>query len=127
MPVVTWDHVQLRSLDPEATARWFERHLGGEIVRRPGRVDIRLDGIDIFIAAVVPGDGVAPPPATPHQGLDHFGVTVTGLDAFVDELRRGGVEFTQEPTTLRPGVRACFIRGPDGISIEILERIPQRS
>jgi lactoylglutathione lyase len=33
-----------------------------------------------------------------------------------------GVEFTREPTTIRPGVRVCFIRGPQGISIELLER-----
>jgi hypothetical protein len=32
------------------------------------------------------------------------------------------VEFTKEPTTTRPGVRICFIRGPHGISIELLER-----
>ena len=32
MPVVTWDHVHLRSPDPEATASWLEDVLGGEIV-----------------------------------------------------------------------------------------------
>ena len=32
------------------------------------------------------------------------------------------MEFTKEPTTTRPGVRICFIRGPHGISIELLER-----
>ena len=61
MPIaVTWDHVHLRSPDPEATAAWLRDILGGEIVR--------------------------------------------------------------EPTTIRPGVRICFIRGPQGISIELLER-----
>jgi hypothetical protein len=33
MPEVTWDHVHLRSPDPEATALWFKQMLGGEIVR----------------------------------------------------------------------------------------------
>jgi lactoylglutathione lyase len=32
------------------------------------------------------------------------------------------VEFTREPTTVRPGVRICFIRGPEGVSIELLDR-----
>ena len=27
-PHVTWDHIHLRSPDPEATAAWFERMLG---------------------------------------------------------------------------------------------------
>ena len=37
-------------------------------------------------------------------------------------LKAKGVEFTREPTTVRPGVRICFIRGPEGVSIELLDR-----
>jgi catechol 2,3-dioxygenase-like lactoylglutathione lyase family enzyme len=126
MPKLTWDHVHLRSPDPEATAQWFERMLGGEVIRSvqqgEPRVDVRLGGANIFIAPVKAGDGVNPPPVTPHQGLDHFGLTCTGIDAIAAELKAKGVEFTREPTTVRPGVRVCFIRGPQGISIELLER-----
>jgi catechol 2,3-dioxygenase-like lactoylglutathione lyase family enzyme len=49
---------------------------------------------------------------------------VTGIDAVAAELKAKGVEFTREPTTVRPGVRVCFLRGPQGISIELLERKP---
>lgn len=129
MPKLTWDHVHLRSPDPEATARWFEQMLGGEVIRSmqqgEPRVDVRLGGANIFIAPVKPGDGVNPPPVTPYQGLDHFGLTCTGIDAIAAELKAKGVEFTREPTTVRPGVRVCFIRGPQGISIELLERSAQ--
>lgn len=65
---------------------------------------------------------VSPPPLHPHQGLDHFGLTVKDIDAVAAEIKAKGVVFTREPTTLRPGVRVCFIRGPEGISIELLER-----
>jgi lactoylglutathione lyase len=119
---VTFDHIQLRSPHPEATAIWFERHLGAEIVRSSGRVDFRLGGINVFIAPVVDGDGVGKPPVAPYQGLDHFGLNVRDIDAVAAELKRQGVAFTAEPTTIRPGVRACFIRGPEGVSIELLER-----
>jgi catechol 2,3-dioxygenase-like lactoylglutathione lyase family enzyme len=122
MPVVTWDHVHLRSPDPEATARWLEDILGGEIIRSPGRIDVRLGGAMVFIAPVAAGDGVNPPPVTPYQGLDHFGLTVKDIDAVAAEIRAKGVEFTREPANIRPGVRICFIRGPQGISIELLER-----
>src|SRR5215471_7681625 len=126
MPTYTWDHIHLRSPDPEATAQWFERVLGAEIIRsmqqgKP-RIDLRLGGANIFIAPVAAGDGVNPAPTTPYQGLDHFGLTVSGIDAVAAELKGKGVEFTTEPTTVRPGVRVCFIRGPQGISIELLER-----
>jgi len=126
MPTYTWDHVHLRSPDPEATAQWFERVLGAEVIRsmqqgKP-RIDLKLGGANIFIAPVEAGEGVNPAPTTPYQGLDHFGLTVSGIDAIAAELKRKGVEFTKDPTTVRPGVRVCFIRGPQGISIELLER-----
>jgi lactoylglutathione lyase len=122
MPIVTWDHVHLRSPDPEATAAWLENILGGVIIRGPGRIDVKLGGANVFIAPVTAGDGVNSPPVTPYQGLDHFGLTVKDIDAVAAEIKAKGVEFTKEPTTIRPGVRICFIRGPQGISIELLER-----
>jgi lactoylglutathione lyase len=122
MPVVTWDHVHLRSPDPEATAAWLENILGGEIVRGPGRIDVKLGGAMVFIAPVDAADGVNPPPGHPHQGLDHIGLAVKDIDAVAAEIKAKGVEFTKEPHTIRPGVRICFIRGPEGISIELLER-----
>jgi lactoylglutathione lyase len=126
MPKYTWDHIHLRTPDPAAMAQWFERMLGAEVIRTmqqgQPRIDLKLGGANIFIAPVSPGEGVNPPPATPYQGLDHFGLTVSGIDAVAAELKAKGVEFTKEPTTVRPGVRICFIRGPQGISIELLER-----
>jgi lactoylglutathione lyase len=122
MPLVTWDHVHLRSPDPEATAAWLRDILGGEIIHGPGRVDDQHGGAKVFIAPVAPGDGVNAPPVTPYQGLDHIGLTVKDIDAVAAEIKAKGVEFTKEPITIRPGVRICFIRGPQGISIELLER-----
>ena len=128
MAKYTWDHVHIRTKNPEATATWFERMLGAEVIRSmqqgQPRIDLQLGGASIFIAPVAAGDGVNPPPATPYQGLDHFGLAVSGIDAIAAELKGKGVEFTKEPATIRPGVRVCFIRGPEGVSIELLERKP---
>ncbi len=128
MATFTWDHIHLRTTNPEATVQWYESMLGAEVIRtmqqgKP-RIDLKLGGANIFIAPVVAGDGVNPPPTTPYQGLDHFGLTVTGIDAIAADLKSKGVEFTREPTTVRPGVRICFIRAPEGVSIELLERKP---
>jgi len=121
-----WDHIHLRTTDPEAMAQWFETKLGAEVLRsvqqgKP-RIDLKLGGANIFIAPVVDGDGTNAAPTIPYRGLDHFGLTVSGIDAIAAELKNKGVEFTREPTTVRPGVRVCFIRGPEGVSIELLER-----
>lgn len=126
MPNLTFDHMHLRTPDPEAMAQWFERMLGAEVIRttqqgKP-RIDIKLGGAKIFIAEVKPGDGVSAAPVTPYQGLDHFGLFVKDLDAVVKELKEKGAEFTMEPNVPRPGIKICFLRGPQGISIELLER-----
>ena len=126
MAEYTWDHVHLRTANPEATAQWYERMLGAEVIRsmqqgKP-RIDLRLGGANIFIAPVTADSGVNPPPTTPYQGLDHFGLSVSGIDAIAADLKSKGAVFTMEPTTIRPGVRVCFIRGPEGVSIELLDR-----
>jgi lactoylglutathione lyase len=129
MPQLAWDHVHLRSPDPEATAQWFERMLGAEVIRstqqgKP-RIDLKLGGAKIFIARVTPGDGVNAAPATPYQGLDHFGLLVSDIDAIAAELKAKGAEFTKAPHVPRPGIKICFLRGPQGVSIELLERDPK--
>jgi lactoylglutathione lyase len=129
MPKFTYDHIHLRSPDPdpEATAKYYETMFGAEVLRtmqqgKP-RIDLKLGGADIFIAPVAPDSGgINPPPVTPYQGLDHFGLSVTGIGAVVAELKAKGAVFTMEPTTIRPGVRIAFLRGPQGVSIGLLDR-----
>jgi catechol 2,3-dioxygenase-like lactoylglutathione lyase family enzyme len=123
MAKFSWDHIHLKTPDPEEMAQWFEKMLGAEVIRsvqqgKP-RIDLKLGGANIFIAES-PGHNA--PPSIPYRGLEHFGLTVSGIDAVASELKAKGVEFTKDPTTVRPGVRICFIRGPQGISIELLER-----
>lgn len=122
MPICTWDHIHLRTPDPEATASWFERMLDAEVIRSPGRIDVKLGGANIFLAPVTPGDGVNAAPVTPYQGLDHFGLRVTDIDAVAADLKAKGAEFSKEPHIPRPGIKICFLRGPQGVSIELLER-----
>jgi lactoylglutathione lyase len=122
----TWDHIHLRTTDPDAMARWFETKLGAQVLRSmqegQPRIDLKLGGANIFIAQVGAADKVNAAPATPYRGLDHFGLAVSGIDAIAADLKAKGVEFTREPTTVRPGVRVCFIRAPEGVSIELLDR-----
>jgi lactoylglutathione lyase len=126
MASIRWDHIHLRTTNPEAMAQWFEKMLGAEVLRSTQegqpRIDLKLGGGNIFIAPVGTADKVNAAPATPYRGLDHFGLSVSGIDAIAADLKAKGVEFTREPTTVRPGVRICFIRAPEGVSIELLDR-----
>ncbi len=121
-----FDHIHLRSPQPEETARFYERMFGAKIIRtmQDGRerLDLELGGQAIFIAPVPPDGKTAAPPRSPYQGLDHIGLTVSEIDAVVADLKGRGAEFTMEPTTIRPGVRIAFLRGPEDVSIELIDR-----
>lgn len=126
MTAYAYDHVHLRSPDPEATARYYETMFGAKILRSKQsdgreRLDLDLGGMTVFIAQVDPQKAAAPP-QPPYQGLEHLGLKVSGIDAAAAELKSKGAEFTMEPTTIRPGVRIAFIRGPENVHIELVDR-----
>jgi len=103
--------------------------LGAEVKRSmqqgKERIDLKLGGANIFIAPIGDGENVNAAPKIPYRGLDHFGLAVSGIDEIAAGLKAKGVEFTKEPTTVRPGVRICFIKAPEGVSIELLDRDPR--
>ena len=124
----TWEHIHLRSPNPEATADWYHRMLDAEVTRteQPDgtkRVDLTLGGGQkVFIAPANPSLTTSPAPQTPYFGLEHIGLTVDNIDEAVGELKGKGVTFTMDPTTVRPGVRIAFLRGPENVLIELIQR-----
>lgn len=120
-----FDHIHLRSLDPEKAAQFYVEHFGAAITDRIEsekmlRVAIRIGTLNVFIDRV-PAD-TRPAQARPHLGLEHLGFAVRDLEAVAAELKAKGVEFTMEPVEFKPGIRISFIRGPDDVSIELLQR-----
>jgi catechol 2,3-dioxygenase-like lactoylglutathione lyase family enzyme len=127
MTEFAYDHVHLRSPNPGETAGYYERMFGAEVIKSiqsdgRERVDMKLGGVMMFIAKVDPDADLAEKPAGSYVGLDHLGLRVRGIDRVCDELKAKGAEFTVEPKTIRPGVRIAFVRGPQNVLIEILDR-----
>ncbi len=127
-----YDHVHLRSPDPDQTARFFETMFGAEVTRSvyppgtlyPGqqRITMRLGGQKVLIAPPHPHEPNVSAPPFPHYGLEHIGLTVDDVDAAVEELRAKGAEIAVGPLTRNPGLRLAFVRGPEGIMIELVQR-----
>jgi len=127
LPVYTYDHIHLRTKNPQATIEYYQKMFDATPVayvqsNGKARVDLDLNGLTIFIAEV-PADATLPTaPSEPYIGLDHLGLRVDDLDAATAELKRRGAQVIVEPKTIRPGVRIAFIQGPDNVRIELLER-----
>src|SRR5262245_51057689 len=85
MQKFTFDHIHLFSRDPEATAAFYERMFGAEIIRslpqgKP-RIDLKLGGANIFILDVSQDPKAVPGRGHPQQGLEQFGLEVADIVA----------------------------------------------
>ena len=89
-----FDHIHLRSTDPEAAAALWASAFGATIKGRVQagpwlRIVLDLAGVTLFLEQVAPGTHA--PPAPPFQGLEHLGWKI------VDHI----------PTVIFEGVRSC--------------------
>jgi catechol 2,3-dioxygenase-like lactoylglutathione lyase family enzyme len=134
METYTFDHIHLRAHDPDAMGRFFETMFGATVNRGtyppgtlyPGqmRVMIRAGGQKILVAPTHPHDRMTPAPAFPYYGVEHIGFTVPDLDAAIAALRAKGAEVAIGPLTRDPGTYLAFVRGPEGIMVELVEKRP---
>jgi lactoylglutathione lyase len=124
-----FDHVHVYCTDLAASEKWFVDGLGAEVARRremrgAQAIDILLGGTKIFLREKQQGEDLGEAGAS-RFGTDHFGLRVDNLDAVAEELKRRGVEFDMEPTQAASGLRIAFVRGPDSVRVEILQRDSQ--
>ena len=127
MPTYGYDHIHLRSADPMKTAQWYHRMLGAAIIEAPqsagpNRVHLDINGLMVFLAGSLPPGEELQGLRDPHYGLDHFGLRVDNMDEAAVELRSRGAEFAIEPSTSPTGIKYAFLRAPDNVRIELVER-----
>jgi catechol 2,3-dioxygenase-like lactoylglutathione lyase family enzyme len=67
------------------------------------------------------GDGGPAPANTP--GIRHVSFAVEDIDAMVAGLRARGVELVGELERYQDSYRLCYVRGPEGIIVELAEKI----
>ena len=127
MPAYGYDHIHLRSPDPVRTGQFYHRMFDARIIETPqpsgpNRVDLDINGLMVFIAGpMAPGEELEGH-RDPHYGLDHFGLRVENLDEAVAELKSRGAEFAVEPRSLPSGVKIAFVRAPEDVRVELVER-----
>ena len=124
----TFNHVHLKAPDPKKTADWYVKAFGLEIVRdeqRPtGDRFLRCrtpDGVIINISGARTNEQMGQGDATPHFGLEHFGIDVDDLDAEIKRLGELGAPLVEGPRTGASGLTVAFVQGPDDVRIELLQ------
>ena len=105
---------------------WVDRVVGLEGIR----VDIamletpdghgRLELVKFHSPSVRDGDRHAPANTL---GIRHLAFAVDDVDAVVATVRAGGGELVGEVEQYEDSYRLCYVRGPEGIIVELAEQI----
>ena len=74
-----------------------------------------------FHAPAGPGGDRHAPANTP--GIRHLAFAVDDIDAMVASLRARGTELVGEVVRYEDSYRLCYVRGPEGIIVELAEQI----
>jgi len=112
--------------DGSVEGRWVDNVVGLEGVEvdfammetpdRNGRLELVK-----FHSPSHQGDGAHAPANTP--GLRHLAFLVEDIDAVLAGLRARGAELVGEVENYEDIYRLCYVRGPEGIIVELAERI----
>ena len=131
MTKFTLDHFHMFTDDVEGTALWYKEMFGARALRSlqsDGKFRVDLDfGVMKIYLAKLPDDSPRAARAFfgPLPGLEHLGFLVSDVASALEELRSKGVEVLTEIVDIRPDVRYAFVRDPNDVRIELLQRGPR--
>jgi catechol 2,3-dioxygenase-like lactoylglutathione lyase family enzyme len=122
-----YHHFHLICSDLEQTENFFTGVLEAKLIQRRkfGTADgavLDLNGTTISLRKAREDDNIAGDSSQQRFGYDHLGLEVEDLDAVYEELKEKGITFSIPPTSVETG-RMAFIKGPDGITIELFQPV----
>lgn len=111
---LTYGHIHLNVADIDAhTAIWTE-HFGAEVVTRGPLTAVRMPNVVVIFTEREPSMG------SRETVMDHFGVKVRDINAFMDKWRSAGLEVGSVFTGAE-GQTNAYVMLPDGVYVELQE------
>ena len=120
-------HVHLICQDLEKMISFFEEVIGTKLVERRkfGTADgatLDLQGIDINLRVARAGEKLGENLTPSSCGYDHIGLQVEDVQAACDNISNRGYSFFMPPTEAG-GLMIAFFKGPENITIELVQPI----
>ena len=120
-------HVHLVCRDLEKMIGFFEEAIGAKFVehRKFGIADgatLNLQGIAINLRVAREGEEIRENLTPSSYGYDHIGLQVADVQAAYEDLSKRGYSFFMPPTE-NAGSMIAFFKGPENITIELLQPI----
>jgi catechol 2,3-dioxygenase-like lactoylglutathione lyase family enzyme len=116
-------HLALNARDLDAMKRFYVELLGFAVEWEPDPDNIYLtSGRDnLALHRVTDGRSLS------GQALDHLGVIVADaddVDRWAAFLESRGIAIAARPKTHRDGARSCYVKDPDGNTVQIIHHPP---
>ena len=124
-----FNHVHIKSNNPEEVANWyvkaFEFEILSSMTRDSGDQFVRCktkDGVAINISGARTNESLPELGSGVHLGIEHFGIEVDNMEKELTRLETLGASVLEGPN-VNPatGMSIAFIGTPDGSRIEIME------
>ena len=118
------EHTHITTPEPDKIIEFYTKVMGAKVIKEQtmpfGRlVDVDLGGIPVRISGATGADkdwkGL-------RHGLHHLGFEVDSMDEFIAKMKANNVEIVTQPFQANPTTKAAFIKGPDGVLFEIIEK-----
>jgi catechol 2,3-dioxygenase-like lactoylglutathione lyase family enzyme len=112
-------HVHVKTRDPKQTMQFYVDNLGATLIAEVGTRGYRvnLHGLTLNITTLIDTQT-----REQHYGLEHIALDTEDYSGTLAHLRANGVRILEElpPTN---GRRVCFLEAPDGVQIEVIEKV----
>ena len=120
------EHIHVKGPDPRKTAQWYVDIFDAKVVKEweiEGALFVRVDigGVGLNISNARTGEQLGPGDATPHYGLEHFGLATDNLEEVMTRLEERGTEVFVPLRSGAMGTKIAFIRAPDDVRIELIQ------
>jgi catechol 2,3-dioxygenase-like lactoylglutathione lyase family enzyme len=110
----------------QVEGRWVDRVVGLDGVRAEIAMLQTPDGhgrVELAKFHTPPSQGGSQPTPANAPGIRHVAFVVDDIDAALAGLRARGAKLVGELERYEDSYRLCYVRGPEGIIVELAERI----
>ena len=118
------EHTHVTTPDPDKIVEFYSKAMGAKVIKEQQigdrrLVDVDLGGVPLRISSSTGADkdwtGLK-------HGLHHIGLEVDNMDEFLAKVKAAGAEVITEPFQPGPTTKAAFIKCPDGVLYEIMDK-----
>lgn len=130
MSLIGFEHVGMTASDLDRTIAFYCDLMGLRLALRKPNVAF-LDAGGGMLEIFGPAGGATPARDVPpgEAGMRHLTLAYSDVDAMIEKLEAAGVPIVERPRdahNIEMVRRVAFVRDPDGIMVELIERAPGR-